>query len=93
MTSFVMQLGINMPASVAKAKLDNAFKKPVDTLTESEAKKIYADLFQVGTSIVFNNLDGSALLELYRGSEITSGAELYNKIEETSEAIEARFNL
>lgn len=88
-----MKLGINMPVSVAKAKLDNAFKKPVDALTESEAKKIYADLFQVGTSIVFKNIDGSALLELYRGTEFTSGAKLYNKIEETSTAITDRFNL
>jgi hypothetical protein len=93
MTSQVMQLGNEMPPSVAKAKLDNAFKKPVDTLTQSEAKKIHADLFKVGTSMVFGNLDGSALLELHRGSDITSGAELYKKMEQTNEAIEARFNL
>jgi hypothetical protein len=93
MTLHLMQMGNKMAPSAAKAKLDNAFKKPVETLTLSEAKTIHADLFKVGASMVLGDLDGSALLELYRGTEYTTGAKLYKKQEEIRDAIEARFRL
>jgi prephenate dehydrogenase len=88
-----MQLGNEMPPTVVKAKLDKAFKKPVETLTLSEAKKIHADLFEINASVYFDNLDVAALMQLHHGSDITSGAQLHEKLTRIKDAIEVRFNL
>jgi hypothetical protein len=73
MTSYVMHLGNEMPPTVAKKKLDKAFKKPVEILTLSKAKKIHADLFMINASVHFGTLDVAALMELYHGTDNTCG--------------------
>jgi hypothetical protein len=92
-TTYVMQLGNEMPPAVAKKKLDKAVKKPVETLTLSKAKKIHADLFEINASVYFGHLDVAALMELYHGTDITSEAQLHEQLARIKDAIEVRFNL
>jgi hypothetical protein len=93
MTAHVLQLGSEMPPAVAKKKLDEAFKKPVENLTLSEAKKIHADLFMINAAVHFGTLDVTALMELYHGTDITCGEQLHEKLARVKDAIQIRFNL
>jgi hypothetical protein len=92
-TVYVLQLGNEMPPAVAKEKMDEAFKKPVEDLTLSEAQKIHADLFMINAAVHFGTLDVAALMELYHGTEITSGEQLHEKLVHIKDAIQIRFNL
>jgi hypothetical protein len=69
------------------------FKKPVETLTLSEAKKIHTDLFMINTSVHFGTLDVVALMELYHGTDITCGEQLHEKLARMKDAIQIWFNL
>jgi hypothetical protein len=93
MTAHVLQLENEMPPTVAKEKLDKAFKKPVENLTLSEAKKIHADLFMTNAAVHFGTLNVAALMELCHGTDMTCEEQLHKKLARVKDAIQIRFNL
>jgi hypothetical protein len=93
MTTYVLRLENEMPPAVAKEKLDEAFKKPVENLTLSEGKKIHAALFMINAAVHFGTLDVAALMELYHGTDMTCGEQLHEKLARVKDAIQIRFNL